>query len=294
MKPVLETVVRSRPAVWSPYAAASRAPARRPPALPTAAARAADARRTAPAPGSRSRTERQETRTAGRSRSRPGRGRPDRRHTDKRREECLDERARSIRGRLLPVPGRHAGPAAAARRPLGPSLPGTLSYGGLGIHVRPRPGGARGPSRCSRSSPCGSGLERRAGAVRLAAAARSSRASGVLAGPGVGAPARRRIRAPDGGSRADDRREHRFHHRALRRLHAADRARRFGTPVPRRRRGPASRLPRRAAPAERRARADRRSGTCSCSRTPSPRRCRSRRWSGSLRATTRGPWRSCR
>ena len=39
--------------------------------------------------------------------------------------------------------------------------------------------------------------------------------------------ARRRLRAPDRGARADDGHEHRLHHRPLRRLHAAPRARRL-------------------------------------------------------------------
>ena len=49
--------------------------------------------------------------------------------------------------------------------------------------------------------------------------------SGYAAGIGVGRPAGDRVRAPDGRARADDGREHRLHHRALRRLHAAARAR---------------------------------------------------------------------
>ena len=97
-------------------------------------------------------------------------------------------------------------------------------HGDLGLHVRARAEGGRGLSAVRVPRGAVRDLDRDAGAVRLEAAPRPP-SRGVGGGARRGDPARRRLRAPDRGARAHHGHEHRLHHRPLRRLHAADRAR---------------------------------------------------------------------
>ena len=95
----------------------------------------------------------------------------------------------------------------------------------LGRHVRPGSGRARAVSACSRSSRCG--LRSRPSSLAPFAwrSLRTLPRAGYAAGIGVGVLLAAAYGLPDGRARAHDGREHRLHHRPLRRLHAAPRAR---------------------------------------------------------------------
>ena len=79
-------------------------------------------------------------------------------------------------------------------------------------------------TRSSRSWPSASRSPRSCSPSRRRTAA-DARAAGLGRRRVARAAARARLRAADGGARADDRLERRLHHRAVRRLHAAARAR---------------------------------------------------------------------
>ena len=131
----------------------------------------------------------------------------------------------------VPRCGARASPLLGARR----------RHRDLGLHVRPGAEGRRRlpavrlPRRPLRD------LDARARALRLAAAARACpAAAGRRRGRAPASSSALAYGAPDRGPRADDRLEHGLHHRALRRLHAAARARRSSGRRCRRRCGSAS------------------------------------------------------
>ena len=80
-------------------------------------------------------------------------------------------------------------------------------------------------TRSSPSSPFGSRSRRSCSPCRPAGRMRSLGRRGWIAGVALGLLLALGLRAPDGRARADDRLERRLHHRPLRRLHAAPRAR---------------------------------------------------------------------